>query len=638
MKQSIKKLFIIFTYCIVTGILSATEIIVDGVRYEVIKKTQSATLKDGSNCSGEFIVPDYVTYDGENYPVSSIGESAFYSCHSLTSISIPNSVTKIGYSAFYDCSYLSSINIPNSVTEIASETFCKCHWLTSITIPNSVKKIGSQAFEKCIRLSSIELSNSVIEIEDLAFAYCSSLSSVVMSNSLSIIGSGAFYECSSLAAIDIPNSVTQIGSYAFSGCAAIKSVNISDIEAWCNIRFEDNPLSYAHNLYLNEEPVENLVIPNSVTEIYKNAFNGCTTLKSVLIPNSVIKIGASAFYGCSSLETISIPNTIKSIEYYTFRDCTALISISIPNSVTNIGRNAFEGCTSLVSIDIPNSVTNIEDAFSGCKSLKSIIIPNSITNIKYGTFSGCSSLSTISIPSSIKTIEGRVFANCSDLADVYCYAERVPSTNNEAFKDSYIEYAKLYIPASAINDYKSTEPWSAFGKIVTLEGIEVPDEPQITQCETPVISYQDGEISFSSSTEGAAYYYTIKDADVVSEKYTSGIVPLFASLDVSVYAIAEGYLQSETATATLHWLNGTLDNSSSVQMLHANKRPILVSVAGGTIKIKGLEEKECVAFYSSNGNYLGQADSEDGEVTFSAISSGIVIAKINDQNIKILMK
>ena len=111
------------------------------------------------------------------YRVTSIGDSAFFTCWSLSSITIPNSVTSIGSYAFYRTS-LSSITIPNSVTSIEDYAFFTCFSLSSITIPNSVTSIGNSAFYKCSSLSSITIPNSVINIANYAFEYCYELSSI----------------------------------------------------------------------------------------------------------------------------------------------------------------------------------------------------------------------------------------------------------------------------------------------------------------------------------------------------------------------------------------------------------------------------------------------------------------------------
>ena len=142
----------------------------------------------------------------------------------------------------------------------------------------------------------------------------------------------------------------------------------------------------------------------------------------------------------------------------------------IPNSVTSIGESAFRECSRLTSVTIPNSVTSIGVlAFYGCSRLTSVTIPNSVTSIGAHAFYSCSSLTSVTIPNSVTSIGNGVFAYCKNIENVYCYAEEVPSTISDAFDDSNIENVTLYVPASAIEAYKTTEPWSYFGTIKAIE-------------------------------------------------------------------------------------------------------------------------------------------------------------------------
>ena len=160
--------------------------------------------------------------------VTSIGLQAFYNCTSLTSITIPNSVTSIGTWAFAFCTSLTSITIPNSVTSIGEYAFSNCRGLASITIPNSVTSIGTWAFAYCTSLTSITIPNSVTSIEEYAFNNCSGLSTLTIPNSVTSIGNGAFSGCTGLTSINIPNSVTSIGGYAFEGCTSLTSITMPD--------------------------------------------------------------------------------------------------------------------------------------------------------------------------------------------------------------------------------------------------------------------------------------------------------------------------------------------------------------------------------------------------------------------------
>jgi hypothetical protein len=147
------------------------EITVENIKYRLNTKIQIAKVIDYQNDPIDVIIPESVEYKSKKYKVTTIGQQAFSNCHSLTSITIPNSVTEIGYMAFYYCSSLTSITIPDSVTYIGDGVFQKCSSLTSITIPNSVTKIGQYTFKYCSSLTSVTIPDSVTSIGYGAFGY-----------------------------------------------------------------------------------------------------------------------------------------------------------------------------------------------------------------------------------------------------------------------------------------------------------------------------------------------------------------------------------------------------------------------------------------------------------------------------------
>lgn len=132
--------------------------------------------------------------------------------------------TSIGVEAFYNCKTLTSVTIPNSVTSISSRAFCNCDQLTSITIPNSVTIIKTGVFYECSRLTSITIPDSMTIIESETFRGCSSLRSVIIPDSITTIKQGAFQECVALNSVSIGNSVTNIGRYAFEYCTQLRSI------------------------------------------------------------------------------------------------------------------------------------------------------------------------------------------------------------------------------------------------------------------------------------------------------------------------------------------------------------------------------------------------------------------------------
>ena len=306
-----------------------------------------------------------------------------------------------------------------------------------------------------------------------------------------------------------------------------------------------------------------------------------------------------------------------------------MTSFTIPNSVTSIKNNTFDGCSSLTSVTIPNSVTRIEhEAFWHCTSLTSVTIPNSVTSIEYGAFSGCSGLTSVTIPNSVISIENNAFAKCSNLENVYCYAERSPYVRLDIFSDSYIEYATLHVPSSALSYYQTTEPWSGFGTIKTLEGNE-------KKCETPTISFVDGKLTFSCATEGVEYESEVTCSDV--NKYYSNEINLAACYDITVTAMKSGFSNSDIATAKLYWLtsSGSLEGDG---INNVSMRGIAIQSARGFVTISGLDNNETVSFYALDGKALGTAKSIDGNVLFSAKQGTIVVARIGKESVKIAVK
>ena len=271
---------------------------------------------------------------------------------------IPNSVTTIGFGAFSGCTGLTSVVIPDSVTTIGGSAFSRCTGLTSIVIPDSVTTIGNSAFHGCTGLTAVYISdlsawcnikfgnsgsnplyyaknlyvnnelvtNLVIPadlttIGQYAFYNCTSLTSVEISDSISSIGQYAFFDCTGLTSVEIPDSVTTIGLFAFDNCENIEEVYICDIETWLNIIFESyasNPLAFGGELYLNNELLTELIIPNTITKINNYAFINCKGLSNIVFSNSVTSVGRQAFYGCTNLVSIVIQTSITSIDSYAF--------------------------------------------------------------------------------------------------------------------------------------------------------------------------------------------------------------------------------------------------------------------------------------------------------------------------------
>ena len=375
--------------------------------------------------------------------VTSIGNEAFSWCTGLTSITIPDSVKSIGDQTFYCCNGLTSVTIPDSVTSIGNYAFYNCSGLTSVTIPDSVTSIGSSAFSGCSNLTSITIPDSVTSIGSSAFSGCSGLTSVTIGNGVTFIDDLTFYSCSNLTSIVIPSGIEKIANGAFENCRSLKDIYITDITAWCNISGLNNLMDNrfcCKRLFLNNELVTTVTIPNDINSIPDYAFGFCLDLTSVVINDNVTSIGNYAFARCINLVSATIGNSVTEIGGYAFYDCRNLASIIIPSSVTSIAENAFAstGVTNvtigdnvislgknafanseLISVSIGKGITEISDyAFYACQDLVTVVMPNTITRIGRYAFNGCAALTDITIHGSVKVIDEGAFGSCCGLTSV----------------------------------------------------------------------------------------------------------------------------------------------------------------------------------------------------------------------------
>ncbi|WP_337776174.1 leucine-rich repeat domain-containing protein [Prevotella pectinovora] len=194
--------------------------------------------------------------------------------------------------------------------------------------------------------------------------------------------------------------------------------------------------------------------------------------------------------------------------------------------VVEIGDYAFECCYELKSVSIPSSVYYIgRFAFSNCRYLESVKIPNTVTSIKHRAFQYCCNLESIIIPSSVNSIGISAFSECKALKDIYCQAVNVPETHSSAFDNSPIENMTLYVPGESINAYKTTDPWSGFGKFQTLTtGIE-----KTETAAKPMITSADGQISVSGLSGNATIQVLSLDGKLLdSTNAPDGIATLNA--------------------------------------------------------------------------------------------------------------
>ena len=399
------------------------------------------------------------------YPVTVVGNGAFYYCINMTSVTIPNSVKSIGYGAFYNCSGLTDMTIPDSVESIDMYAFSGCQF-ASLTMGSGVTYIRGYAFDNCKGLKRVTIpqyvcsqglssvfSSAYKSIENVvvldgttsiggsAFYGCSGLTSVTMPNGVTNIGEYAFCNCSGLTGVTIPNGVKSIGGYAFSGCSGLASVTIPK-----------GVTDISPGTFSGCSGLTSMTIPDGVTSIGKYAFRNCPLLTSVAVPKSVTDIGWGAFCGCIGLKSLTLPFIGKNRETTVAGDCILGFAFlddspsssyyeqegtsrvrqggyyaNIPTNLTsvvvtdasNIGSYAFNYCPNLTNIVLNAGVTNIASyAMDGCGGLKEITIPSTVEEIGDFAFYHCTRLASVTIPNSVTRIGAYAFCGCSELASV----------------------------------------------------------------------------------------------------------------------------------------------------------------------------------------------------------------------------
>ena len=452
------------------------------------------------------------TINGIN--VTTIGDNAFNSCTSLTSIEISEGVTSIGEYAFVDCTSLASVKIPSSVTSINEGAFCRCSALKSVEILNGLKTIGDSAFSDCTALTDITIPDSVTTICETAFSDCTALTSIELPDNIKTIQFKTFMNCKSLASVKLPKNLTSIEEGAFANCKLLKDIEIPN-----------GVTQILDGAFKACESLEEITIPNSVTSIGRGVFIDCTSLKSITIPSSITvsNFNDIVFLECTNLDTIyvcnssfdksnsskfkisndgtlpenifyfdettgtitgyagsatnvEIPSTINSINVTTigkdaFRDCTFIESIQFPEGLTSFSESSFYGCTSLTEIHLPDSLIYTgNNSFGGCTNLKTVTFGENskLKNIDYGTFISCTSLESINIPNTVELISGYAFNGCKSLKNI-----KIPSSVTKILNYAFENCTSL-IEINIPNGVKTIEA-RVFKGCTSLKDITIPN-------------------------------------------------------------------------------------------------------------------------------------------------------------------
>ena len=657
-----KRLFITLTF-IALSIANATAQTFDSGDFTYCKLygTYNEVSIKGSTDKTSLTIPSTVDYEGVTYSITGIEYDAFLSHNNLQTISIPNSVQCIWGTPFNGCENLQYIEYDNALYLGNDEN--KYLWLikakskgiTSCGINNNCKHIAENAFDGCDKLTAIVIPNSVADIGHYAFNNCSGLSSVTIPISVITIGTQAFNCDNTIFVCEAQSKPQGWGDYASYYCSGTwnncqgttywglsfivgdfaysiigdNTVSVRkylgdglDVSIPSVVTFNGNEYKVTdigEAVFKNKDLTE-ITIPETVKNIGKEAFYGCSGLTEVILPDSLITIGNNAFDGCSCLRIINIPNSVQTINQsvfsncenlqynrydnafylgneenpylclvkarnatitsceinegcrfifgYAFSSCSNLTSIEIPDKVLDIGRVAFYHCSSLESVIFGKSVKYIEDdAFCFCSSLQMAIFPNSLKSIR-GGFGDCSSLKTIYIPNSVTFISGS------------------PFTGSDAI---------IYIQDTIYNK------WGNDWYLKQLQGVTSPRHKVIKNCFLKdSLIYQ-----ITSSVEP----YTVKVCKYIGNS-SSVIIPetvVSEEMEYEVTDIAENIFSDCASSITLIMKSETAPNLSNTNALQ--------SVASIHIPCVSLNNYKSAVYWSSFSNYV-----EDFSYAFSVQS------------------
>lgn len=539
--------------------------------------------------------------------VSSISHFAFRGCSSIKRL-IVNHALSICEGGFYGCSNLQSIQ-KNSNLSIGTDCFTSCENLEEILGEGSLGYGGYQynsPFAGCAKLHIVQISSSTASVDTYyeSNGSCSNYLSklypyveeIILSEGTTKVGKARFGSCKNLKKVTIPSSVTIIGNGAFS--SSLESVYITDLMSWCNIKLGDgywdntrnawgyadartaNPLSGGADLYLNNEKLVNLIIPDGLEKICNYKFCGCTSIQTLTIPEHITSIETSAFKDCPNLEKVSLPST--SIEF---------------------ASDVFNGCDKLTSVGPLLSNCSIEYGWE--------------TNIPSWAFSDVTNLQTIIIPSAIKSIGDYAFRKSyygeKAIENIYINATTPPSISSNTFS----KYdATLFVPIDCKDVYSNALYWKNFNiiELVDIESIKINKE------QYDIIVGESTEISVTILPEKATYkdlYWSIEDPQIaqidngvvlglktgttrVTAKTTDGtdltatcvinVTNPVQSISLSKNLVELEAEESETITASC-----TPSNADDVTISWHSKDATIATVAEGRINAIRVGETEVVA-------------------------------------------
>ena len=591
------------------GSAQAKTATIGGIEYTVRTVRQAAVTDANENITTADI-PATVNINGTDYPVTAIGERAFYTSpsfpqppHRLQSITLPESLQSIGEWAF--SSFLRNIDcLAATPPAIEESTFDdETYHLAILNVP-----VGSEdAYRAADGWSKFYLYTPINGIsytcnEETQTATIidaePSITTAVIPATVNIDGTDypvtaidawAFSDCTALQSVTFPEGLQSIGNGAFDGCPLTNIIchastppNISRIPIWPFTPIDPFDASTYYRA--------NLTVPQEAEEAYRTGegwkkFYLYTTIDSIVYTYDTETMKATVFDAfyitiANILATVDIDGAncpVTTIDDDAFSGCTALQSVTIPEGVTSIGSKAFYDCYALQSVTFPERLQSIgRSAFNGCRSLQIITLPEGLQTIESGAFIGCDALQSVIFPEGLQTIGNQAFSGCTTLQNII-FANGLQIIDDDAFNGC------TALQSITLPEGLQTIGSSAFYGCTNLRSVTLPDGLQtindraFSDCKlTDIICHASTPPVIEGDTFDEVYYFITTlhvPSDAVAKYQTAecwkeffhveAIIPtdIFGSVaaDASLVTYANGILATKSpADITVYAQSGAV--------------------------------------------------------------------------------
>ncbi|MBR3086597.1 MAG: leucine-rich repeat domain-containing protein, partial [Kiritimatiellae bacterium] len=372
----------------------------------------SVTQADGAEPSGALAIPSSVN----GVPVTAIAAAFCRYNHSITNLTVADTVTEIGAMAFAGCTELTGVILGNGLVSIGGGEHP-----SSSSDPDEYANYG--AFGKCLKLETVAFGSKIASIGAHAFSECQALKTLTLPDSVQTLGVNAFYHNKSLATVTLGTGLTAMGECAFANCTALKNVLVRQYGDAQKALFDgvfDNCSIWTYSLSGGKAtitavaPADGAVsVPSSaggnpVTAIANNVGKGCENITSLVITDTVKTIGYGAFALCTSLGEVVLGDgvtTLNSYNEYAYSDPTT-------------AWYAFGGCTALTNVVFGSSLTAMYGSFCRCTALERVVLPDSLVTLGADSFFGCTKMTSASLGPNLTTVGGYSFYGCTRLREV----------------------------------------------------------------------------------------------------------------------------------------------------------------------------------------------------------------------------